>query len=285
VVRVAAAARNAHARVNLSLLAGSQAQLTVRAGNPAVGILRLPGPRPFRPQTLAVTLVARVGGPRPIALTRTVVLVVRPTHVSLVGPGAQWRWAFVARSTVAKARPASSAPVVAAVPRTTSDSVPNLVRVLAETRSGWVQVGVVALPNGRSGWVRRRDLSAYHVVQTRVLIDRARLRLTVVRGGRVVLRAPIAIGTARAPTPRGLFYVRERLTHFNAPFYGPIAFGLNARSPTLTDWPGGGIVGIHGTNRPGLVPGRVSHGCIRLRNADILRLARLLPLGAPIEIR
>ena len=33
------------------------------------------------------------------------------------------------------------------------------------------------------------------------------------------------------------------------------------------------------------MPGRVSHGCIRLRNADILRLARLLPVGTPLEIR
>ena len=46
----------------------------------------------------------------------------------------------------------------------------------------------------------------------------------------------------------------------------------------LTDWPGGGFIGIHGTDAPGLIPGHVSHGCIRLRNAAILRLARLLPM-------
>ena len=53
----------------------------------------------------------------------------------------------------------------------------------------------------------------------------------------------------------------------------------------LTDWPGGGVIGIHGTNQPGLLPGRVSHGCIRLRNRDILRLGRRLKLGTPITIR
>ena len=52
--------------------------------------------------------------------------------------------------------------------------------------------------------------------------------------------------------------------------YGPVAFITSATSPTLTDWPGGGIVGVHGTNTPGLIPGRISHGCVRLRNADIL---------------
>ena len=69
------------------------------------------------------------------------------------------------------------------------------------------------------------------------------------------------------------------------PTYGPRAFGLNARSATLTDWPGGGFIGIHGTNEPNILPGRVSHGCVRMRNGAILRLFRLVPLGTPVEIR
>ena len=98
-------------------------------------------------------------------------------------------------------------------------------------------------------------------------------------------RAPIGIGTDAAPTPAGVFYVRNRLTRYRSPFYGPVAFGTSARSATLTDWPGGGFIGIHGTDRPDLIPGRVSHGCIRLRNAAILRLARLMPIGTPVRIQ
>lgn len=64
-----------------------------------------------------------------------------------------------------------------------------------------------------------------------------------------------------------------------------LAFGTSARSDVLTDWPAGGYIGIHGTDRPELLPGRVSHGCIRLRNADILRLAELMPVGTPLTIR
>ena len=60
--------------------------------------------------------------------------------------------------------------------------------------------------------------------------------------------------------------------------------GRSARSRVLTDWPGGGYIGIHGTDRPDLIPGRISHGCIRLRNADALRLAQLMPLGTPVTI-
>ena len=94
----------------------------------------------------------------------------------------------------------------------------------------------------------------------------------------------VAIGTAAAPTPAGTFVVRNVLRRYSGRFYGPIAFGTSARSATLTDWPGGGFIGIHGTDRPDLVPGRVSHGCIRMRNRDILRLAHLMPAGTLLTI-
>ena len=64
-----------------------------------------------------------------------------------------------------------------------------------------------------------------------------------------------------------------------------LAFGTSARSSVLTDWPGGGHIGIHGTFRPDLLPGRVSHGCVRLRNEAILRLAKLMPIGTPLTIK
>ena len=45
------------------------------------------------------------------------------------------------------------------------------------------------------------------------------------------------------------------------------------------------MIGFHGTNQPGLIPGRPSHGCIRLRNHDIARFYRLVPVGTPVRIR
>ena len=100
-----------------------------------------------------------------------------------------------------------------------------------------------------------------------------------------MFRAAVGVGQARWPTPRGRFYIRNRLTRYRSPTYGPLAFGTSARSAQLTDWPAGGFIGIHGTDRPGLLPGRVSHGCIRMRNGDILRLGRLMDVGTPLTIR
>ena len=97
-----------------------------------------------------------------------------------------------------------------------------------------------------------------------------------------MIRAPVGVGAPATPTPRGRFYIRERLRGTGGA-YGPWAFGTSAYS-TLSEWPGGGVVGIHGTNQPGLLPGRPSHGCIRVRNRDIRRLARLMPIGTPVRI-
>jgi lipoprotein-anchoring transpeptidase ErfK/SrfK len=109
--------------------------------------------------------------------------------------------------------------------------------------------------------------------------------LTLYRAGKPVFWSRVGVGRPQWPTPTGQFYVRNMLFGFDDPFYGPVAFGTSGRSTVLTDWPGGGFIGIHGTNEPGILPGRVSHGCIRLRNADMVRLARILPVGTPLTIR
>ena len=141
------------------------------------------------------------------------------------------------------------------------------------------------LPNNSEGWVPRAALGGYGIVDTHLIVDLGDRQATLLRAGRAIFRAPVGVGAARFPTPRGRFYVRNKLTRFRNPFYGPIAFGTSARSASLTDWPAGGFIGIHGTNRPDLLPGAVSHGCIRLRNAAIRRLARLMPIGTPLTVR
>ena len=205
-------------------------------------------------------------------------------------PPARWsaRWAPVRRATVARLRPSAAAGAVAPLPRRTPEGTPNIVRVLASRPDAggrvWVRVTLATLPNGRTGWVRRRALGGYATVDTRLVVDLGRLTATLWRRGLVVFRARVGVGQDRSPTPRGRFIIRNELTRFASPAYGPLAFGTNARSERATDWPGGGYVGIHGTDRPDLVPGHVSHGCIRMRNADIRALARLMPVGTPLTI-
>ena len=205
----------------------------------------------------------------------------------LSDPDGVSRWAPVLRRVVVRAEPAADARRVTTLGTRTSEGTQNLVLALSRVSAGglWVRVRLAVLPNGTTGWVPRSALGEYTEVRTHLIVDRRRLRLRLRRGGRVVFRAQIGIGRSQWPTPRGEFYVRNRIRGFSAPMYGPLAFGLSARSAVLTDWPGGGFIGIHGTDQPGLLPGRVSHGCIRLRNRDILRLGRMLPVGTPVTIR
>jgi hypothetical protein len=212
-----------------------------------------------------------------------------PTPTRLRASAFESTWAPVRRAVTARSRPGSGFPAVARVGPRTPEGTSNLVLVLGREQSDdealWVRARLPVLPNNTTGWVPRSALGGYAVVRTHLLVDLGRRRATLLRNGRAVFTTDVGVGTAAFPTPTGRFYVRNKLTRYRNAFYGPVAFGTSARSAVLTDWPAGGFVGIHGTNRPELIPGRVSHGCIRLRNEAILRLAALMPVGTPLTIR
>jgi hypothetical protein len=199
------------------------------------------------------------------------------------------RWAIIRTAAAARTRPATRAPLITRLAEWTQEGTANAVPVLGSKSDSsgrlWVEVRLPMLPNGRVGWVRRHTLGGYETADTRLVVDREQLRAILYRKGKAVFAAPVGVGTDSWPTPSGEFLIRSELTRYASPFYGPVAFGTTARSAILTDWPGGGFVGIHGTNEPELIPGRISHGCIRMRNSQILRLAALMPVGTPLTIR
>jgi lipoprotein-anchoring transpeptidase ErfK/SrfK len=219
---------------------------------------------------------------RPARAARPFVI---PLPVSLPEIPRLMRWAPVKRAAIARAAPRSRAQPVATVGRRTPESTANVVLVLGRSRASGDGVWLRArIPGGAVGWLPRRALGGYTLVTTQLVVDRQRLTATLYRGGRPLFSARVAIGRASAPTPAGRFYVRDKLERYHRAMYGPLAFGTSARAPGVTDWPAGGFVGIHGTDRPDLIPGRVSHGCIRMRNADILRLGQLMPVGTAIAV-
>ena len=206
----------------------------------------------------------------------------------LNGPNGMSRWAYILRAVPARVRPSRRAHVLTRLKPFTPERTKNLTVALEGqiTTAGefWVRVRLPMLPNGSTGWVPRRSLGDFHRTWTRLVIDRTLFTATLYRRGTAVFETRVGVGKPYWPTPAGEFYVRERITGFSDLIYGPIAFGTNARSAVLTDWPGGGFIGVHGTSRPEILPGRVSHGCVRMPNPAILRLARLMPLGTPVTI-
>ena len=167
-----------------------------------------------------------------------------------------------------------------------------LVFVVTEQQPEWLKVLLPVRPNGSSGWIRRADVSL-KTHDFRIVIELGAHRITVWKGEDIFDQEPIGVGTKDTPTPGGLYYTKELLRPVDAQGrpdpngpYGPYAYGLSGFSDVLYDFAGGdGVIGIHGTNDPSSLGHDASHGCIRMSNEGITKLATSLPIGVPVEIK
>lgn len=107
-----------------------------------------------------------------------------------------------------------------------------------------------------------------------IWVDLTTMSLTLYQGGEQIGRWPVAAGTSDTPTPLGVFRItRKFITE-------PSGFGTRFLGLSVP-W---GQYGIHGTNQPGSIGSRVSHGCIRMNSKDAETLYRLAPLGTKVVI-
>ena len=197
-------------------------------------------------------------------------------------------WAPVVSVIGAHAQPKASSSTVTTLNLVTSDGTQNIVLILGSIQLSptetWYHVLLPILPNNSTGWVPANALGNIYTVHTHLYVNRETQVATLKRDGATIFTTRVGVGKSYWPTPAGQFYIRDKLTNLNNPSYGPIAFGTSARSPVLTDWPGGGFIGVHGTDEPGILPGHVSHGCIRMVNDAILKLATLMTVGTPLTV-
>ena len=191
-------------------------------------------------------------------------------------------WAQVA----VRAQPSRTAQRVVVLSQFRDDFRPRVVLALGLRRDGkgrpaWYRISLPGRPNGRTGWVPAASLDV-KPVRKEIVIDRSERTLELRDGTRLLLRTRVAVGAYGMETPLGRFYVTAKFRP-TAPILGAFGFETSAYSK-LSEWPGGGIVGIHGTNTPSLLGQAVSHGCVRVANDAILRLKDLVPIGTPIRI-
>jgi lipoprotein-anchoring transpeptidase ErfK/SrfK len=162
---------------------------------------------------------------------------------------------------------------------------PTVVLVLGGS-DAWLEVLLPGRPNGDTGWIRAVDVERFEVQRQAVIDLNARV-LHVLDGDELIFETIIGVGSPSSPTPVGMYFVTDavRITNPNGP-WGPYAFGLSARSDTVTEFNGGdGIIGIHGTNRPNSIGEAQSLGCVRIPNDVMLELAELLSVGSPVTIK
>lgn len=106
-------------------------------------------------------------------------------------------------------------------------------------------------------------------------IDVDAKRLTLFQGDETIMTCTVATGAWDTPTPLGVFRINSRFSGQMSGF-GTCFLGLNV------PW---GQYGIHGTNKPESIGGNVSHGCIRLNNADAEKLYARVPNGTVVVIQ
>ena len=146
----------------------------------------------------------------------------------------------------------------------------------------WYRIVVPGRPNGGRGWIRSDDVELSKN-PWQVVIHRGSRELQLWNGNHLAHRAKVAVGAPGMETPLGLYYVTFRFRPVHQPFLGTYAFATSAYSK-LSDWPGGGIVGLHGTYQPWLLGQAVSHGCVRMSNETANFLRDRIPVGTPIRI-
>jgi lipoprotein-anchoring transpeptidase ErfK/SrfK len=197
--------------------------------------------------------------------------------------------------------PASLATVLQTVPRYASPGRrvvgtvpdqwydrPSVLPVIA-TRPGWVEVRLAQRPNGSMTWLPASDVKLSSTPY-RIVVNNSTTHLALYDQGRLVFSAPAGVGTPEDPTPAGEYFVAfdEQPPQPN-PGYGPFIMVTSAHSPGISDWEGSGdaVIGIHGPlgddSEIGATGARISHGCIRLHDQALERLAEVPP-GTPIVV-
>jgi lipoprotein-anchoring transpeptidase ErfK/SrfK len=108
---------------------------------------------------------------------------------------------------------------------------------------------------------------------------------------------PIAVGRPGLETPTGTFQVEELVEHPDFARVDPKdptrvleVVPPGSTNPLGERWIGfahgeGWTLGIHGTPHPELLGKAVSHGCVRMRNADVLRVYDHVEIGTTVVVR
>ncbi len=133
------------------------------------------------------------------------------------------------------------------------------------------------------------------VYRTVITIDRAHFKLRLFKRLKFSRSYGVAVGQPAHPTPTGRFQISNKQvnpawTAPNSPWAGELAGtttpGGSAANPLRARWMGiANGVGIHGTSQEYSIGSRASHGCIRMRVADVVDLYPRVPVGTPVLIR
>jgi lipoprotein-anchoring transpeptidase ErfK/SrfK len=132
---------------------------------------------------------------------------------------------------------------------------------------------------------------------TSLVVNREAFKLTVFKNLKAVKSYSVAIGAVGLDTPAGLYHIQNKAVNpaWTKPYsdwvpkdeQGTVVPGGTAANPLKARWLGiFNGAGIHGVDPSeyGTIGHAASHGCVRMRIADVEDLYPRVPVGAPIFI-
>jgi lipoprotein-anchoring transpeptidase ErfK/SrfK len=194
---------------------------------------------------------------------------------------------MVVHSVPVRKAPDPHAPVIKVMKAFRPDFRPQVMFAVRKTTGSdgevWYRVSIPMRPNGTYGWIPAKTVSL-SPTHSQIVINLNRRVIDIYRFGKHKWHGLVAIGAPGRETPVGHYFVASRFVPYHDTFLGVFAEETSAYSK-LTEWPGGGVVGVHGTSLPQLLGKAVSHGCVRVSNTTARHLKSLAPLGTPIWIK
>ena len=100
----------------------------------------------------------------------------------------------------------------------------------------------------------------------------SKLQLKLYNASLLLKTYSISVGKILTPTPNGNYIIINKELNPGGPF-GVLWMGLSKPH-----------YGIHGTNNPASIGKKVSHGCIRMHNDDVLELSSIVPTSTNVYI-
>lgn len=128
-------------------------------------------------------------------------------------------------------------------------------------------------------------------LNSRLVVSLSDRRVYLYRGESLRASYEIAVGKTGWETPTGSFSVisKQQDPVWQHPFTGELV-PPGADNPLGSRWigfwtDGAHQIGFHGTNEEDLIGQAVSHGCLRMREADVQALYQQVAIGTVVDVK
>ncbi|MBE9012089.1 L,D-transpeptidase [Pseudanabaenaceae cyanobacterium LEGE 13415] len=130
------------------------------------------------------------------------------------------------------------------------------------------------------------------VIETRLIVDLSDRKVRLYENKKLKATYAIAIGQEGWETPTGTFKVQQMYENpaWKHPITGEEIPPGDKDNPLGKRWIGFTsqdklLIGFHGTTDYSLIGQAVSHGCLRMRNADVIALYQQVQVGTPVIVK